>query len=451
MSFDSVLRGGTLVRPGEAPAKADIGIAAGTIVAIAEPGTLPPGAIERDLDGLHVFPGVVDPHVHVGFGGGMEEYSADTRAASIGGVTSFFHIMIDSGSYLPLVEEHRREALVRSVLDFGFHATLMTDDHLAELGPLAELGVRSYKYFMSFRGSEGAYLGVEGTDDGVMFDVFTEVAARDGVLMVHPENIEVVWKLRDRLMAEGRDDLRAWHECRPPFVEAEAVGRASHFAAHTGARIYLVHISSAEALDAAVASRHRFPEASLYIETCPHFLTHTYDADVGSLAKVNPPLRGDADREALWTAVESDVVDVVASDHAGRRREAKQKSIWEASAGFPGLPLTLPTLISDGHHGRGLDLGRIAEVTAKRPAELFGLGHRKGDIAVGLDADFAVVDLEWAREVDAASLGTYSDYSLAEGETLTGWPRLTILRGDVVQVDGAVVDEPPAPRYLGDL
>ena len=444
-----MLRGGYLVRPREGVYQADIGISDGKITAIAQPGALPAAKVVRDLDGLHVFPGVVDPHVHIGFGGGIEEYTTDTRAASLGGVTSFFHILIDSGSYLPLIKEHRNEATQRSVLDFGFHATLMTARHLEEIDAMWNLGVRSYKYFMSFRGSEGAYLGVEGTDDGAMLDVFRAVAAVEGVLMVHPENIEVVWRLRERLMATGRDDLFAWHESRPPFVEAEAIGRAAHFAAETGAEIYLVHVSAEEAIEAALASRRRFPEVRLHVETCPHFLVFTYKSDLGSLGKVNPPLRSEEDREALWAAILSGSVDTVASDHAGRRRATKAKPIWEASAGFPGLPLTLPTLLSEGHHRRGLDLARIAEVTSKRPAEIFGLAHRKGDIAVGMDADLAVVDLDWARQVDSEWLGTYSDYSLAEGQTIIGWPRLTLRYGLPVQIEGELVDDPPTPKYLG--
>lgn len=445
-----MLQGGTVVRARERHFRADVGISGGRIAAIGAAGSLRDATETRDVSGLHLFPGAIDPHVHIGFGGGMEEYSTDTRAAALGGVTSFFHILIDSGSYVPLVEEHIREAKERSVLDFGFHATLMTSEHLQEMERLRSAGVRSYKYFMSFRGSEGAYLGVEGTDDGAMLDVFNAVAEMGGVLMVHPENIEVVWRLRERLQNSGRDDLRAWNDSRPPFVEAEAIGRAAHFAAFTGAQVYFVHMSGEQAIDAAVQSRLRFPGTQLFVETCPHFLTHTFDSEVGNIGKVNPPLRSTNDIESLWTAIADGSVDTVASDHSGRRRKAKERSIWEANAGFPGLPLTLPVLLSEGYHRRGLSLSRIAEVTSKRVAEIYGIDDRKGDIAIGMDADLAIVDLDWAREVDAAWLRTYSDYSLLDGWTIMGWPRLTLRHGELVQKDGHVVDHPPPARPLFD-
>ena len=442
-SYELLVKGGVLVRPGAEPERADLAVDGGLIVAVEKPGRLRDGLHTIEASGLAVMPGVIDPHVHLGMGGGFESFRSDTGAAAVGGVTSLFTILIDSGPYEPVVAEHHEVLDRDSHVDFGYHLTLMTDAHVEALGGLAERwGITSYKYYMSFRGGEGAYLGIEGTDDGAFHHILEAVAGMGGVLLIHPENIEVVWRLREMVRESGRDDLRAWDESRPAFVEAESIWRASFFAAQTGALVYFVHLSSAAALAAVRGARRAFPEAALLAETCPHYLTHTYDSELGAAGKVNPPLRGGEDREAVWKSLADGTIDTVGSDHVGRRLDTKQGSIWTASAGFPGLPTVLPVLISEGYHRRGLPLAEIARLTAGRPARIFGCADHKGDLAVGMDADLAVVDLDWAREVDASMLGTWADYGIYDGRTLTGWPRYTVVRGKVVQENGELVGPP---------
>ncbi|MDE0171144.1 MAG: amidohydrolase family protein [bacterium] len=448
-SYELVIKNGVLVGSRADPRRADLAADRGRIVAIEEPGRLGPGVRTIDAGGLYVMPGAIDPHVHLGMGGGFGSFQADTGSAAIGGVSSLFTILIDSGPYEPLIAEHR-EVLDRvSHVDFGFHLTLMTDEHVDALAGLAERwGVNSYKYYMSFRGDEGAYLGIEGTDDGAFHSILTGVAAVDGVLQIHPENIEVVWRLRDKVRASGRDDLRAWDESRPAFVEAESIWRASFFADLVGARVYFVHLSSAHALAAVRGARAAFPGSTLLAETCPHYLTHTHDSELGVVGKINPPLRGDDDVSAVWEAVGDGTMDTVGSDHVGRRLEMKRGSIWTASAGFPGLPTVLPVLLSEGHHRRGLPLPEIARLAARRPAEIFGCADRKGDLRVGMDADLAIVDLDWTREVDSSMLGTWADYSIYDGWSLTGWPRYTVVRGVVVQENGDLVGPPGWGQHI---
>jgi dihydropyrimidinase len=440
--FDLVLTGGTVVRPRDLPRLADLAIRDGKIAAVLTPGAEVDAAERMDVTGLHVFPGSVDPHAHIGLGNGLDEYRSDTAAAAKGGVTTMMYMLSSGESYLPMLAEHNAAAAATSYIDFGFHATMMTEQHLAELDQVREqFGLRSFKYFMHFRGDEGKYLNVSGTHDGRFYEIAKAVAARGDLLLVHAENPEVVWVLRDELIAAGRDDLSAWDESRPPFVEAEAIRKATFFAQQTGCRMYFVHVSTGPSLDQLRLARTDPAAGELSAETCPHYLTHSAQWEGGIVGKVNPPLRQPENIEALWTALADGTVNTLGSDHVGRRRSAKEGGIWKASAGFPGAPTTLPVLLSEGYHRRGLPLGRIAELTAKRPAELIQAADRKGDIVVGLDADLTIVDLELTKTADPAWLGTYSDYSLYQDMPLKGWPRHTLVRGSFVMRDEELVGE----------
>jgi dihydropyrimidinase len=429
---------------------ADVAIAEGRIALIAEPGAELAAREVLDVSGLHVMPGVVDPHQHVGVGDGMEDYRTDTAASALGGVTSVWYmLMAPNRSYLDVVAEHDEAAADRAYVDYSFHPTLMGSDHVQELPQLREqFGLHTFKYYMHFRGDEGAYLGVTGTHDGMFYEIVEAIGEAGDLLMVHAENPEVVWLLQDRLQLADRVDLAAWDEARPAFVEAEAVRRATFFAGQTGCELYLVHITTADGLAQARSARREMPNLRLAVETCPHYLTHSVDYERGIVGKVNPPLRRREHCDALWEAIADGTIDTLGSDHVGRGLAAKQGTIWTASAGFPSGPETLPVLLSEGHHRRGISLERIADLTSRRPAQLMRCADRKGDVLVGLDADLAIVDLDWERTPDPAWLGTFADYSLYENFPLRGWPRHTFVRGTAVVRDGEVVGTPGHGRYI---
>lgn len=168
---------------------------------------------------------------------------------------------------------------------------------------------------------------------------------------------------------------------------------------------------------------------------------------MGNLAKINPPLRSGEDSEAIWEAVKAGTIDTVGSDHAATRAQ-KHGDIWDAAPGFPGVSTLLPVLVSEGVHKRGLSLPQVARLTSYNAARVFNLYPRKGKIQVGADADLAVVDLDLERKVNAAALGSSSDFSIYEGWTLKGWPVLTLLRGRIVAKDQEQVSEPGAGRFL---
>jgi dihydropyrimidinase/allantoinase len=258
----------------------------------------------------------------------------------------------------------------------------------------------------------------------------------------HPENIEVSWVLRERLMVadpDGRGGLRTWNASRPPFVEADAVQRAGLFARETGARLYIVHTSSRKALEAGL--RARDGGTDIVIETCPHYLTHDVDWKGGDVGKINPPLRELDDRKALWAGIIAGDIDTVATDHVHRDISAKSGGIWKASPGCSGLETLLPVMLTDGHHGRDIRLGRIVALLSSGPADAMGLHHRKGRIAVGLDADLAIIDLDREYLYTREDVRSGAGYSIYEARQFKGQVTHTLVRGRFVVRDSALVDD----------
>jgi dihydropyrimidinase len=448
MSFDLIVRGGTVVFPLQGLRRADIAISGGSIAAILAPGNSAEAAKIIDATGRHVFPGLVEAHLHFGFGEPISEYTTETTYAAQGGFTSVVSYLLSSSSYSGIFDRENAYARERAFVDYAFHFSTASETHLQEMERyVGDYGVTSFKYFMNFKGEEGRYMGLDGTDDGFFYHLLKRAGAlKDVVIVCHTENIEIVWRMRRQFQAAGRNTLRDWCESKPDFTEAESIIRAAYFAEKTGARIYIPHLSIALGLEEVRRWRERYPH--IYLETCPHYLTHTMDDDLGSLGKANPPLRARADVEALWSGLADGTIEVVAADHVPRKRATKDKPIWQASQGFPGTATILPVLLSEGYHKRGLPLQRIAQVLTCNPARIFGLSRRKGDILVGADGDLTIVDLERVREVRAAELGSYSDYSLYEGWKLKGWPTHTIVRGTVVMEHGKMGGPAGHGKYL---
>lgn len=446
---DLLITGAHVVFPDDVR-KVDIAVTDGIITDIVDGGS-PIDALEVfDATGLHVLPGVIDPHVHLGpnitFPQSPDDAAPESRSAAAGGVTAMLSYLMTAQPYEEVFPIAKAAMEADSVIDFGFHFCVVTRDQLESIPHYAkDLGVSSYKFFMNFRGEEGAYLGLPGNDDGFLFDLMEACAANGTMLDPHAENIELVWRLRAQGLKEGKNPLDTWNLARPDYIEADALSKLAFLGRVTGASLYAVHTSSSLSLDVLELGRSR--NKNIFIETCPHYLTLDVDSECGCYGKVNPPLRTSEDREALWKALADGVVDTVGSDHVPRHRSFKEKDIWTASAGFPGLENVLPSLLSEGHHKRGLPLTRIAEVTSKRPAELFGMYPKKGAIRVGSDADFAIVDLKEKWTVIGQDQYSAAGYSPWEGWEFTGRVRHTFVRGNKVFSLGEEFG-PATGRYL---
>lgn len=452
--LDLLLTNARLLLPQQGLTEGVLGVIDGRIAIIAEPGTPLEARETIDCQGLWVLPGLIDPHVHFGFGSPETDFETESRFAALGGTTTVlsFHRSADIRESF---EKVRDRALSQSCVDFGFHFGITSNLHVETLEEISRrFGVSSYKLYMMYKGAAGLSKGFTDIDDGLLYSALRATAAIPGAIMgVHCENVEVIPVLRDPLRAAGRDDLKAWNEQSPDFLEAENVHRVCYFAAKTGAAVNIVHLSSREALDEARRHRRTPGAPPIYVETCPHYLFLNDESPAGTYAKVNPPVRGQSDVDALWEGVLDGSITTIGTDHVPRKRATKDTDIWAASNGFPGTGLMLPILLHEGYHRRGVPLETLMKVSAESSARIYRMPG-KGSIEIGKDADLVIVDPDLERTVDPAILESNSDYSPYEGMSLKGWPVRTLVRGRTVALDGRITDAAhanPGGRYLKRL
>lgn len=448
MTYDLVLQGGDVVFPGQGVEQATLAVRDGRIAAVLDASERPAARRVLDCRGKHVFPGLIDPHTHIGFGDKENDWDTETRTAALGGVTGLMSFW-RGNELLQSTGTWRAEADKRAAVDFGFHFGITSHAHVAELeSAMATHGVLSIKVYLMYKGATGAAKGFTEVDDGLLYAALATGASIPGAVVgVHCENTEVIPLFREPLKSAGRDDLRAWDEQSPGFLETENVFRVAYFGEKAGCPVNIVHMSSAESLD--LVRRMRHPNRPpIHVETCIHYLSLSHDAPIGAIGKVNPPLRSQADIDGLWEGVRDGAISTIGSDHVPRKKSTKGPSIWEATAGFPGIAQILPVMIEEGYFKREIALETLAAATSSNVAALYRL-PRKGRIAPGYDADFAVVDLDGVTQVQASDYPSNSDYSPYEGKRLRGRVEATVLRGTVLVDNGQWVDEQaPSGRYL---
>jgi len=455
MKFDLLIQGGKLVIPKQGIVAGGVGIQDGRISAITEAGRDLPADSIIDATGLYVFPGVIEPHSHIGIGDGIRDLATETKAAALGGVCTNLLFLRHPKPYDVLYREMKEAGESLAYGDFSFHLVLLTDEHLSSLPKyIDEWGITSFKFYLTYRGEDAKMLGtdgiyhqVDGVDDGFMYDCFREVAKfPQGLIICHAEDIEIIRRERKKLVAAGRDDMEAWQASRPLIAEVEGVRRALLFAEMTGCRLNLLHISSRAALEAAKSIRKRYDK--ILIEVCHPYLSCHADEGVDKSHKFRPPLRSRSDCEALWQGLRDGNVNTVGSDHVPRKLQAKMGSVWSQPTGGPGTPVLFPVLLGEGYHKRGLPLERIAELTSYNPARVYGLYPQKGDIRIGTDADLTVVDLNRVKTVQAKDFEMFGDHLPCEGLEIKGWPVMTLIRGKVVMRDGKIVGNSGWGRFV---
>ncbi len=422
-----VVRGGTVVTP-EGLLRADIRIEGETIVAV-EPELS--GATEIDARGLHVFPAVIDVHLHFNEPGRTEWEGAATgsRALAAGGGAVFFDMPLNSTPCTVNAREfdRKRAALeVSSIADFGIWGGLIPGN-MPEMAEMADRGVVGFKAFLCDSGLPE----FPRADDLTLWEGLVEAARLDLPVAVHAESHEIT----SQLAARGISSIKDFLASRPVLAELEAIQRATLMAAEAKARLHIVHISSGRGVVAAAEARARGVDVS--IETCPHYLFFT-DEDVerlGALAKCAPPLRNAGHRSELWNQLVNGTIDIVASDHSPAPPHMKTADFVRAWGGIAGVQSTLAVLLDRGHFERGVPLERIAGLLAATPARRFRI-PRKGTITAGNDADLALVDLTSSFTLRAEDMAHHHRLSPYAGETFRGVVRRTIRRGETIFADG---------------
>lgn len=449
--MDVLIKNGKVVIPKVGIKEVDIGIKDGKIAALLEQGTVEEATEVIDASGKHIFPGLIDPHVHWGCYTEMDEDTKmESAAAAIGGYTTALQYRRTPGpNFEPQYVNQILDTMTpNSYIDYGLQLFITKQDHKNSVDlAVKEMGVSSFKLFTTERNVDLDIRGLgdsgipEPYTDGFMYESMEELAKYNGnvVANFHPENIELVETIAPKVKAAGEMGLSAWDNVRPVMAEVETISRLAYFAEKTNCPLYCVHISSGEAADKIAEAKAK--GINIWGETCPHYLVLNTESDCAELGKVNPPLRDKKNNEQLWTALREGVLDTVGSDNAACLRSNKEGTIWDAYCGFHGTGTILPVLLSEGYHKDRLSLERIAEVTSYNVSQIFNL-PQKGKLQPGTDADLVIVDLEKEQVVDAANLKSYSDFSVFEGMNLKGWPIVTILRGKVIVKDGEVLDTP---------
>jgi len=434
---DLVLRGGLVVLP-TGPRPADIAVTNGTISAIGS--EVRDGGETIEARGLVVLPGVVDAHVHFNEPGRAEweGWEAGTRGAAAGGVTTVLEMPLNAHppTTTPAAFDAKRAvASEKALVDFGLWGG-MVPDNLTDVDTLHQRGVVGFKAFMSDSGIDDFHR----VADGVLAIGLKQTARLGAIVGVHAESQELL----NRYQAERGTDRLSWCRARPVAAEVEAIRRLLVCMRGAGKRVraHVVHVSSPEGLAEVDAARTR--GVAITAETCPHYLAFTEEdlERIGPPLKCAPPIRSAATREGLWQELIEGRVDLIGSDHSPCPAADKHKGeddIWLAWGGVAGIQATLPVLMTEGVHARGLSFARVAHLTATAPAQTFGLYPRKGAIAVGADADFALVDPEQEWTLESSGLETRSGVSAYLGRTFRGRVVRTIVRGKTVFVDGEVI------------
>lgn len=433
MSFDLLIRGGTVV--GDDLTPADVAIDGESIV---EVGPSIAGAARNEIDasGLHVFPATLDPHVHFNDPGRSDWEGIRTGSAALaaGGGSCFFDMPLNSSPPTldgPSFDAKLSAARSQSHTDFGLWGGL-TPGNIDKLEELAERGVVGFKAFMCDSGMED----FSRADDWTLFRGMILARQLGLIVAVHAENHEITSGLREMARRQKLTDVHDYLRSRPQVAENEAIGRAIAIARETGCRLHIVHVSTARGVELVVRARGEGVDVTC--ETCPHYLIFTADdvARIGAPAKCSPPVRGPEDRVALWDHLGSGRIDFVASDHSpsppGMKSSTDFFDIW---GGIAGVQSTLATLATQSH---ALGPVAISRLTSTNAARRFGIS-RKGRIAPGYDADITLVDLSAKFELTREMLLDRHRQSPFAGLTFRGRVRRTLLRGATICQDGAVL------------
>ena len=412
-----------------------------------------------DAKDKYVIPGGIDPHTHLDmpFAGtvSVDDFETGTRAAAHGGTTTLidFAIQTKGRSTLEALDTWHKKAQGKTAIDYGFHMIItdLEDKRMPEMRKLADEGVTSYKLFM-------AYPGVLYADDGTIYRAMRKAGEDGTVICMHAENGIVIDEIVKLALAEGKTEPK-WHALtRPTRMEAEGVHRAIAIAEVADVPVYIVHLSSADALEQVVLARDRGVHA--FAETCPQylFLDHSYyeqEGFEGAKYVMTPPLREKWNQDELWRGLQMGDLMSISTDHCPFCfKEQKERGINDFSKipnGGPGIENRMSLVFNGGVIGERISLNRFVELTSTAAAKMFGLFPKKGTVAVGSDADIVIFNPERKETISVNNAVTHHmnvDYNAYEGFEVTGVSETVISRGKIIVENCEYVGKKGDGQYL---
>ena len=403
-------------------------------------------------NGLISVPGPIDTHVHYGVYSPINEAAkTESHAAAIGGVTTMMRMLRLGDPFSNSLQDQLDAASQNHYVDYAIHASVFTPQQINEMDYCVKKGITSFKIYMNLGGeighvymdmppnsSELVAANVDVTDEIVEQTVKTASSLGCPVL-VHAEDYESCGCGIQTAREKNQDGLSAWSESRSPEFEAKAIKTVSKFGRDYDCVIYFVHIGSEQALKQ--IQEEKKLGTKIFVETCPHYLTLSYEKQNGYLAKVMPPIRTENDRQAVWNALSTNQIDTIGTDHVANQLKLKLggDDVWSALAGFPGIGTVLPIVLNDGVNQNKITLEQFVRFTSQNAAQIFGMYPQKGTLEKNSDADVTMIDLKKEKKVTSELFGGFSDYIVYEGRNLKGWPVKTMVRGELIAEDFEVI------------
>jgi len=450
---DLLIINGTIVTPTEM-ISADVAITGGKIVDIGKGTQLHQAEQLIDAEGKILLPGIIDTHVHFRDPGfpQREDFESGSRAAAAGGITT----VVDMPNSVPTVVEPQTVKAKaelcekKSHVDFGLYGGAGTES-LGRIKEIAEAGILAFKTLLAnypTPGREPEFVGLHLKNDESLIDVISEVSKTGVVHVFHAETDFLIRHEVERLKNLGRTDPVAHVESRPSYAEVDAISRIVLVGREFNDKMHIAHMSSEGGTE--VVRTFKSKGLGVTAETCVHYLlmTRKHMESLGTRAKIQPPLRDEADQNALWQGLNDGTIDSVCSDHSPFTDEEKNRDIWQALPGAPDMENMLPLMLTSVSDGK-ISINRLSEVSSTNPAKIFGIYPRKGAIQVGSDGDVTIVDLKATKKISSETMETKGrTQTIFDGWDVKGLPIYTIVRGKVVMREGRVEGKPGTGRWI---
>jgi len=408
-----------------------------------------------DGKGLVSIPGPIDTHVHYGVYSPIDRAAVtESHAAAIGGITTMMRMLRLGDSYQKSLDSQLLASANSHYVDYSIHASIFNKQQVDEMKFCVEKGITSFKLYMNLGSDVGHVYMDMNPGNSTLREAKVEVnqeivqsvvenAAKLGCpVLVHAEDYESCSCGIKNAKEKKKNGLSAWSESRSPESEVKAIQTVSKFAKNSDCTLYFAHIGSMRALEQ--IQQERKNGTKIFVETCPHYLTLSYEKQDGYLAKVMPPIRTSSDVSSVWQAIMENQVDTIGTDHVANCLEMKLggEDVWSALAGFPSIGTALPIILSEGVNKDRISLDKLIKLTSVNAAKIFGMYPQKGSLEKGSDADITLIDLKKEMKVSNDLFGGFSDYLVYEGWNLKGWPVKTIVRGELVAEDFEVIGKP---------